>query len=156
MCDFLGVCNTTSNTSKIKEAIAALESKGDIKVLQEGYTWTLTLSVKAERKEKIKKIKNAYIKAIQNYNPEDKDKSVAWENILKVLVFLCADKREIKRYDEIAKALGMTEKTVKRAVNALVNIEFNDLSVKKKLAWFKVNNDFKVVGNKYEVGYSFE
>ena len=157
MCEFLGVNNSTSNTSKIKEAITALEEKGDIKTLKEGHTWTLTLSVKAERKDKIKKIKNAYISAIQNYDPIDKDDSVAWENILKVLVYLCADKREVKRYDEIAKALGITEKTAKRAVKALVNIEFNDLSVKRKLAWFKSNEgDFKVIGNHYEVGYKFE
>jgi len=157
MCDFLGVGNTTSNREKIKEAIAALEEKGEIKTLQEGYTLTLTLSVKAERKDKIKRIKNAYVKAIQSYEPEEKDDSVAWENILKVLVYLCADKREVKRYDEIGKALGIGEKTVKRAVKALVNIEFNDLSVKKKLAWFKSQDgDFKVIGNKYEVGYKFE
>lgn len=150
MCEFLGVGNTKPNTDKIKNAIAALEEKGDIKILKEGHTWTLTLSVKAERKDKVKKIKNAYIQAIQEYEPEDKEDSVAWENILKVLVYLCADKREVKRYDEIAKALGIAEKTAKRAVKALVNIEFNDLSVKKKLAWFKNNDgDFKVIGNKY-------
>ncbi len=157
MCEFLGVNNTTSNTTKIKEAIAALEEKGDVKTLTEGHTWTITLSVKAERKDKIKKIKNAYISAIQSYEPIDKEDSVAWENILKVLVYLCADKREVKRYDEIAKALGIAEKTAKRAVKALVNIEFNDMSVKRKLAWFKTNDgDFKVIGNKYEVGYKFE
>lgn len=158
MCEFLGVKSVDSNRKKIKEAIAALEAKGDIKVLQEGQTWTLTLSVKAERKDKVKKIKNAYISAIQSYEPVDKDNdSVAWENILKVLVYLCADKREVKRYDEIAKALGITETTAKRAVRALVNIEFNDISVKRKLAWFKTNDgDFKVIGNKYEVGYKFE
>lgn len=157
MCVFLGVGNTTSNTKKIKEAISALEAKGDIKTLVEGHTWTLTLSVKAERKYKIKRIKNAYIQAIQNYESVDRENSVAWENILKVLVYLCADKREVKRYDEIAKTLSMTEKTAKRAVKALINIEFNDLSVKRKLAWFKNNEgDFKVIGNKYEVGLKFE
>lgn len=156
MCEFLGVGNTKPNTDKIKEAISALEAKGDIITLKEGYTWTLTLSNKANRKDKVKRIKNAYISAIKAYEPADSEDSVAWENILKVLVYLCADKREVKRYDEIAKALGLTEKTTKRAVKALINIEFNDLSVKKKLAWFKNNEgDFKVIGNKYEVGYSF-
>ena len=156
MCEFLGVGNTVSNTTKIKEAITALINKGDIKVLQEGYTWTLTLSVKAERKQKIIKIKNAYVQAIQNYVPEEKDNSVSWENILKVLVYLCADKREVKRYDEIAKALGIAEKTAKKAVKALVNIDFTDMYVKRKLAWFKENdNDYKVIGNHYEVGLMF-
>lgn len=156
MCEFLGVSNQANNTKKIQEAISVLEAKGDIIILKEGYTWTLTLSNKANRKDKVKRIKNAYISAIKAYKAADNEDSVDWENILKVLVYLCADKREIKRYDEIAKALGLTEKTTKRAVKALVNIEFNDLSVKKKLAWFKNNDgDFKVIGNKYEVGYSF-
>ena len=156
MCEFLGVSNQANNTKKIQEAISALEAKGDIIILKEGYTWTLTLSNKANRKDKVKRIKNAYISAIKAYKAADNEDSVDWENILKVLVYLCADKREVKRYDEIAKALGLTEKTTKRAVKALVNIEFNDLSVKKKLAWFKNNDgDFKIIGNKYEVGYSF-
>ena len=157
MCEFLGVSNQANNTKKIQEAISALEAKGDIIILKEGYTWTLTLSNKANRKDKVKRIKNAYISAIKAYKVADNEDSVDWENILKVLVYLCADKREVKRYDESAKALGLTEKTTKRAVKALVNIEFNDLSVKKKLAWFKNNDgDFKVIGNKYEVGLKFD
>lgn len=157
MCDFLGVSNQPKNTAKIKEAIEALEASGDIKTIREGYTWTLTLSVKAERKSKIKKIKNAWIKAIQNYSPKDKDNdSVSWENILKVLVYLCADKREVIRYDEIGKALNISKSQVQRAVRALLAIDFNDISVKRKLAWYKANDDtFKVNGNKFEIGYDF-
>lgn len=158
MCEFLAVGNTTSNRDKIKEAITALEAKGDIIVLQEGHTWTLTLTNKCFSKERTKKIRNAYVMAIQSYNPVDKDNdSVSWWNILKVLVYLCADKREIKKYSEIANALGISKETAERAVRALVNIEFNDLSVKKKLAWFKTQEgEFKVNGNKYEVGHKFD
>ena len=36
MCEFLGVQSSTNNRNKIKEAIAALENKGDVKVIQEG------------------------------------------------------------------------------------------------------------------------
>ena len=156
MCIFLGVGNTKPNTDKIKDAIQALEAKGDIIVVKEGHTWTLTLTNKCFSKERTKRIRNAYIQAIQQYEPATDD-SVAWENILKVLVYLCADKREVKRYDEIGKALGIAEKTARKAVKALINIEFSDLSVKRKLAWFKDNDgDFKVIGNKYEVGYKFD
>lgn len=158
MCDFLGVGNSTSNTKKIKEAITALKDKGDIIVVQEGHTWTLTLTNKCWSKERTKRIRNAYVQAIKAYEPVDKDNdSVSWENILRVLVFLCADKREIKRYIDIANALGIGKDTAERAVRALVNIDFNDISVKKKLAWFKTHEgEFKVNGNKYEVGYQFD
>lgn len=156
MCEFLGVSNQTNNKKKIQEAIKALEEKGDVKTVVEGYTWTVTLTNKAWNKAKVKKIKNAWIKAIQEYKVNDKNDSVSWENILKVLVYLCADKREVKRYDEIGSALGISKETAERAIKALVNIEFNDLSVKKKLAWFKTyKGDFVVIGNKYEVGYCF-
>ena len=65
MCEFLGVGNSTSNTKKIKDAITALEKSGDVKTIKDGHTWTITLSVKAERKSKIIKIRNGWIKAIQ-------------------------------------------------------------------------------------------
>lgn len=155
MCEFLGVSNQKANTDKIKEAIKKLVEKGDILVVQEGHTWTLTLTNKAQNKPKVKKIKNAWIAAIQNYKV-DKDNHVSWENILKVLVFLCADKKEIKRYDEIGKALGLSESTCQNAVKALVNIDFNDIYVKRKLAWLKLDEGkYRVVGQRFEVGYDF-
>ena len=158
MCEFLGVSNQTNNVKKIQEAIKALEEKKDILVVKEGYTWTLTLTNKCFSKERTKKIRNTYVKAIQNYKPIDKNNdSVSWESILKVLVYLCADKREIKRYDEIAKALGIGKDTVRNAVLALDNIEFNDMSIKRSLAWFKTEDgEFKVNGQKFEVGLKFD
>ena len=158
MCEFLGVSNQANNVKKIKEAIEALETKNDIIVVREGYTWTLTLTNKCFSKERTKKIRNSYVKAIQNYKPIDKNNdSVSWESILKVLVYLCADKREIKRYDEIAKALNIGKDTVRNAVLALDNIEFSDMSIKRKLAWFRTQEgEFKVNGQKFEVGLKFE
>lgn len=156
MCEFLGVSNQTSNTAKIKDAIQKLEDKGDVLVLREGQTWTITLSVKAERKPKVIRIRNAWIKAIQQYQAPDKEKYVSWENILKVFVYLCADKRDIKTYDEIRNDLGLSFDVVRRAVWALDEIDLQDLSFKRKLAWF-INNDneWKVKGQRIEVGLDF-
>lgn len=156
MCEFLGVSNQTSNTTKIKDAIQKLEDKGDVLVLREGQTWTITLSVKAERKPKVIRIRNAWIKAIQQYQAPDKEKYVSWENILKVFVYLCADKRDIKTYDEIRNDLGLSFDVVRRAVWALDEIDLQDLSFKRKLAWF-INNDneWKVKGQRIDVGLDF-
>lgn len=155
MCEFLGVSNQTKNTQKIKDAIEALEKNGDILVIKQGHTWTLTLSTKAERKQKIIKIKKAWIKAIQQYQaPEGQE--VAWENILKVFVYLCADKEEIKTYQKIADDLNLTNVIAKNAVYALDNIELSDLAFKRKLAWFKDNDDqFKVKGQRIDVMLDF-
>ena len=156
MCDFLGVSNQASNTNKIKDAIAALEKKGDVLVLKQGQTWTLTLSVKAERKQKVIRIKNAWIKAIQQYKAPE-DQAVSWDNILKVFVYLCADKKEIKTYEEIAGDLALTHRIVRRAVYALDAIDLDDITFKRKLAWFKNNhNEFKVAGQRMEIGLDFE
>lgn len=155
MCDFLGVSNQAANTKKIKDAIEALVKSGDILVIREGHTWTLTLSVKAERKQKIIKIKKAWVSLIQQHKAP-KDKEVTWENILKVFVYLCADKKEVKDYKIIADELNLSFEIVKRAVYALDGIEFGDITFKRKLAWFKDNNDqFKVSGQKFDIGYNF-
>lgn len=156
MCEFLGVGNSTSNTSKIKAAIETLEKNGDVKVIRDGHTWTITLSVKAGRKSKVIKIRNGWIKAIQQYKCED-GKSVSWENILKVLVFLCADNTEVKRYDMIGKALNISRDTAFRAVQALDGIDFGDIVVKRKIAWLKKDeNNYKVIGQKIDVGFDFD
>ena len=164
MCDFLGVGNTTSNTKKINEAINQLEAKGDIIKVKEGYTYTLTLTNKAYNKAKVKRIRNAWVSAIQGYEPEDKDNSVSWETILKVLVYLMADKRENVRYDEIGKDLGIEKDTVRKAVKALQTIQFEDIILKKKLNWLRLHDGsfkeekykYQVIGQKIDVVLNFE
>ena len=156
MCSFLGVNNLSNNTNKIKKAIENLEESGDIKVVRDKQTWTLTLSVKAERKSRIIKIKNAWIQAIQQYDPDKKEDSIAWENILKVLVYLVADKQEVKSYSKIANDLGISTKVAQRAVKALDGIDFGNLEIKRKLAWLKKSdNEFKVIGQKIDVIRTF-
>ena len=156
ICSFLGVNNLSNNTNKIKKAIENLEEKGDIKVVRDKQTWTLTLSVKAERKTRIIKIKNAWIQAIQQYDPDKKEDSIAWENILKVLVYLVADKQEVKSYSKIANDLGISTKVAQRAVKALDGIDFGNLEIKRKLAWLKKSdNEFKVIGQKIDVIRTF-
>lgn len=155
MCEFLGVSNQAANTKKIKDAIQKLEDKGDVLVMREGQTWTITLSVKAERKPKVIRIRNAWIKAIQQYKAP-KDKYVDWENILKVFVYLCADKKDIKTYEEIKNDLNLSFDIIRRAVWALDAIELQDLSFKRKLAWFLNNdNEWKVKGQRIDVGFDF-
>lgn len=156
MCEFLGVSAQKNNKDKIKTAIEALESKGEIKTIKDGYTYTLTLSVKAEKKPKIIKIKNAWVAAIQNYKAKEKQDSVAWENILKVLVYLIADKTDVKSYDKIGNDLSLSIDVVRRSIKALDGIKLNDISITRKLAWFKTKDDqFKVAGQRIDVGYDW-
>lgn len=152
---FLGISKGGSANARIKTAIDTLVKREKIKVLIEDDIWTLTLSTKAEKDSKVIKIKNAYIKAIQTYKADSED-AVAWDTILKVLIFLWTDTKEVRRYNEIAKILSLGEHTVKRAIKALTTIQFDNLNIEKKLAWYKdFNGQWKVVGNKYSIGYDF-
>ena len=155
MCEFLGVGTSQKNRDKIKEAINALVESKDILVIKEGQTWTLTLSTKAERKPKVVSIRKCWVKLIQAYEAPAED-AVSWENVLKVLVYLIADKKEVKTYKEIADELGIAAKTIERAIKALDGIDFGDISIKRKIAWFKnKKNEFKVKGQHIEVGFDF-
>lgn len=159
MCEFLGVGNTTSNRANIKQAIANLVNAGELlsEVLEDGKTWIVTITTKAEKKKKIIKIKNTYIEAIKAYKAIDKNKSVSWEVILKVLIFLWGDNdSEIRTYREIGEALGIKEQTVGRAVSALTTIDFKDMNIAKKLSWYKnFNGDWRIAGSTYQVGYKW-
>ena len=75
---------------------------------------------------------------------------------MKVLVYLVADKQEIKSYSKIADDLGISINVAKRAVKALDGIDFGNLEIKRKLAWLKKSdNEFKVIGQKIEVIRTF-
>lgn len=157
MCEFLGVCENTNNKANIKKAIQQLEQKKDIAIFRQGNTWTLTLTISAERKPKIIRIKNEYINAIKTYKAENKNDRVGWENILKVLVYLWDTHSESHTYNEIANATKVSESTVQRAVKALTNINFTDMDIKKKVAWYKnFNGQWQSSGTKYQVGHKWE
>lgn len=157
MCEFLGLKEDTRNKNRIKLAIENLEQQEDIKIIREGYIWTLTLTLKAEAKPKIIRIKNKYINAIKTYKAENPNDSVSWENILKVLIFLWTTHSEVYTQSEIANATKVSESTVRKAVKALTTINFNDLAITKKLAWYKnFNGQWRSSGTKYQVGYHWK
>ena len=57
----------------------------------------------------------------------------------------------------IGKALNISVDAAKRAVWALDGIDFGDIVVKRKIAWLKKSdNDYRVIGQRYEVGFDFE
>lgn len=155
VCSFMGVSNQAKNTAKIKTAIGALEKRNCIKTIKEGYTWTLTLSTAIEEKTRIYKVQKEWVKAIKNYQCE-KDKAVEWINVLKVLVFLSTDKKEIYTYKSIGDRLDISERIVERAVKALDNIELEQGEFSRKLKWRKINDTtFKIIGQSYSVGFKW-
>ena len=116
MCNYLGVDNQTKNRKAITTAIAQLEKKGMIKTILDGKVYTITLSVKAEKKKDVIVIQKKWIEMVQGLTT-----GVSWDNVLRVWLYLIANEEEIITSKKIAADLGMKKSMVDRIKMVLVN-----------------------------------
>lgn len=116
MCDYLGVDNQTKNRRAITTAIAQLEKKGMVKTILDGKVYTITLSVKAEKKKDVIVIQKKWIEMVQGLKG-----GVSWDNVLRVWLYLIANEEEIITSKKIAADLGMKKSMVDRIKIVLVN-----------------------------------
>lgn len=144
MCQYLGVANQTKNRRMITEAIVYLEEKGMVKTLVDGKIYTITLSVKAEKKKDVIVIQKKWIEMVQGL----KSKGVTWDNVLRVWLYLIANEEEIITSKKIAEDLHMDEKMIKRVKGVLVN----DLkAIKTRNRAQKVPTGFRMLGQTIDV-----
>ena len=117
MCDYLGIDNQTKNRRAITTAIAQLEEKGMVKtILDNNKVYTITLSVKAEKKKDVIVIQKKWIEMVQGLTT-----GVTWDNVLRVWLYLIANEEEIITSKKIAADLGMKKSMVDRIKIVLVN-----------------------------------
>ena len=116
MCEYLGVDNQTKNRRAITTAIEQLEKKGMIKTILDGKVYTITLSVKAEKKKDVIVIQKKWIEMVQGLKG-----GVSWDNVLRVWLYLIANEEEIITSKKIAADLGMKKSMVDRIKIILVN-----------------------------------
>lgn len=116
MCEYLGVDNQTKNRRAITTAIEQLEKKGMVKTILDGKVYTITLSVKAEKKKDVIVIQKKWIEMVQGLTT-----GVAWDNVLRVWLYLIANEEEIITSKKIAADLGMKKSMVDRIKIVLVN-----------------------------------
>lgn len=116
MCEYLGVDNQTRNRRAITTAIEQLEKKGMVKTILDGKVYTITLSVKAEKKKDVIIIQKKWIEMVQGLTT-----GVTWDNVLRVWLYLIANEEEIITSKKIAADLGMTKRMVDRIKVVLVN-----------------------------------
>lgn len=156
MCDFLGVGRGNSRTNKkIKDAIDALDKDGLLKKINDGRTFTLTLSKKAEKQRRVIRIQKEWVMVAKNYaNLPGKTESVGWMPLLKVWLYLIdfgKKKNAVTTNKSIAEALGLSEGTVKNARAALTN-DIEAIISKRK---FEYNPEcyqpYRCVGSQIEV-----
>ena len=118
MCDYLGIDNQTKNRRAITTAITQLEEKGMVKtILDNNKVYTITLSVKAEKKKDVIVIQKKWIEMVQGL----KSRGVSWDNVLRVWLYLIANEEEIITSKKIAADLGISERKVARIKDVLVN-----------------------------------
>ena len=118
MCDYLGINNQTKNRKAITTAIAHLEEKGMVKtILDNNKVYTITLSVKAEKKKDVIVIQKKWIEMVQGL----KSRGVSWDNVLRVWLYLIANEEEIITSKKIAADLGMSKSMVDRIKIILVS-----------------------------------
>ena len=116
MCEYLGVDNQTKNRRAITTAIEQLEKKGMVKTILDGKVYTITLSMKAEKKKDVIVIQKKWIEMVQGLTT-----GVTWDNVLRVWLYLIANEEEIITSKKIAADLGMTKRMVDRIKVVLVN-----------------------------------
>ena len=116
MCEYLGVDNQTKNRKAITTAIEQLEKKGMVKTILDGKVYTITLSVKAEKKKDVIVIQKKWIEMVQGLKG-----GVSWDNVLRVWLYLIANEEEIITSKKIAADLGMKKSMVDRIKIVLVN-----------------------------------
>ena len=117
MCDYLGIDNQTKNRRAITTAIAQLEEKGMVKtILDNNKVYTITLSVKAEKKKDVIVIQKKWIEMVQGLTT-----GVTWDNVLRVWLYLIANEEEIITSKKIAADLGMSKSMVDRIKIILVS-----------------------------------
>lgn len=149
MCGFLGVCANGNNNKKIKEAINRLVEKKYILSLQEGRMYTLTLSIHSEQ---TRRIERSWILNIK----DQKEKGVSWITLLKVFIYLTSRKTTMPiSYEKAGHALGISARTVQKAVQQLDKIKFDDYGefehIKK---WEYLGpGEYKSKGQEYNMWY---
>ena len=156
MCDFLH----TTHRENIKKAIYELQDKGLINASLDGYTWTISLTEIAEDSDENSiTIDLDNFTAIQNYKAADPQNYVAWENILKVFIFLIFTHEDILTYKIIATQLNLSIDVVRRCIVALDTIQFSGMIFFRKKVWKKspVYNskfpEFRVIGQRITLGW---
>lgn len=115
VCKYLGVQSGQTSTNRtIKTAIQSLVDREYISVFNDpdnDKIYTLTLRYKAEKTKDIRAIKKEFINLIK----KDKSGEIAWEEVLRVYLYLVFNTKDIMTNAEIGKDLSISERNVKKA-----------------------------------------
>ena len=139
MCNYLSVTPQSRNREKLKSALEVLASSGYIEWEQSGRTHHLTIIPK----ETEIKIPLALAKSIINHEYSSEEQ-VAWEQVLKLYIWVVHNDLDIVINRMIAAALSTSESTVCSAKNVLVK-EYEAIT-KRNISEKLGENFFRTLG----------
>lgn len=139
ICNYLSVTPQSRNREKIKASLEVLTSAGYICWEQSGRTHHLTVNPK----ETEIKISAALAKSIINHNYSTEEQ-VAWEQVLKLYIWVVQNDIDIVINRIIAAALSTSESTVCSAKNVLVK-EYEAIT-KRKISERLGDDCFRTLG----------
>lgn len=113
MCRSFNLGLRTKNRNTLKLGISELTENGYITSDKKGNTYTL----KTITKETVIEIPAEWLEQIMNHNYSSE--SVAWQMVLKVLLWLCVNREPIVTRDMIAEDLNCGVDTITSALNVL-------------------------------------
>ena len=143
MCNYLSITAQSGNRAKIKTALEALTSAGYIGWEQSGRTHHLGI----KPKETEIKIPLALANSIIRHNYSF-DAKVAWEQVLKLYIWVVHNDIEIIQNHIIAGDLFISDKTITSAKKVLIE-EYE--AINRKMIHQKLREDmYKRIGHKLE------
>ena len=162
ICKFLGIKERTRVRDDIKKALSALVAKNQLIVTEKNGYYTLSLDptiLKDSPKQLV--LKKTWINTIKDYKSEDKNRSVAWENTLRVFLYLCDNEHTLEAisYKQIAADLGISTGIVSNAITALTNISacIGDLGFARKMHYYRtLNGECHNGGQSYTIAYLWQ
>lgn len=159
MCNWLGIQNNSTNTKKIKKAIADLQEKDYIFYNVEGRTHHISIRNKGLKNSRVVKIKKQWIEEIKRYNAKENNKiNQSWQTMLKALITVCnyIEQEHNSTSDTVITMkilgyeIGKSEEIAGDIIDKLVDCKFDDgLTITKKVLPVQVYFDNKSKIKKY-------
>lgn len=148
LCRYFSLTPQSRNRNQLKASIEALQSLGFIETESCGRC----LIIKAVPKEQKIEMPREWMELLKNHDYSSE--SVAWEQVLKVYLWISQNEAPIVTNDEIAAALNISTSTLGYAKNVL---EYEYAAITRKKVSEKVgDNAFRTIGQELAAGAWWE
>lgn len=158
MRQWLGLKDHPDNNQKIKQAIDDLVAKEYMIHFEDGRTHTLSISNKDLQDHQLIKIRKKWIETIKNYKSLNTTNNnyVDWSKLVKVFIYLFTNDNEVKTAFERASEIGISESTFSRSLSALLNLDFDEYSLDKKIIKEKIGDSWESQGTQITIGIDYD